>query len=176
MKKLFLLLVVALVSTLSVTAQEDWKHEIGISYGPGAFTDLSSSYVGGATLGKQTSYVGAIGAEYFYRPKSPLGVGLVATFGTCKWSDSGNVRSSYISILPALKYNWLNREHYSMYSKLALGVIIGVNHGGEKGTTSAAFGWQASVVGAEFGGAFRGFIELGVGEQGLLVAGVKYKF
>lgn len=176
MKKFLLLLAIAIAATVSVNAQNEWKNEIAISYGPGAFTDLNSSFFNGFFTGKQTNYIGAFGAEYFYRPKSALGVGLVGTFSTCKWSDSKKARTNYLGILPAVKYNWLNRDYFSMYSKLALGVIIGMDSDDSADKTRATFGWQASVVGAEFGSAFRGFIELGVGEQGTVVAGLRYKF
>ena len=36
--------------------------------------------------------------------------------------------------------------------------------------------FQASLVGVEFGGKLRGFVEAGVGEQGIVLAGLKYKF
>ena len=37
--------------------------------------------------------------------------------------------------------------------------------------------WQASLLGAEVGSQnLRGFFELGVGEQGIILAGIKYKF
>jgi hypothetical protein len=40
-----------------------------------------------------------------------------------------------------------------------------------------SFIFQATAVGAEFGGErFRGFVEAGVGEKGLLCAGLRYKF
>ena len=87
-----------------------------------------------------------------------------------------NQELDYISIMPAVKYNWLNRQHFSMYSKLALGVIIGLESGDNHDKTKAAFGWQASAVGAEFGSAFRGFLEVGFGEQGTILAGLRYKF
>ena len=176
MKKFFLILALALAATLTINAQDDWKNEVGISYGLGSFTDLSSSYLSGIYTGKQTSYIGAFGIEYFYRLKSALGVGLVGTYGTCKWSDNDNARSHYISVMPALKYNWLNRDHFSMYSKMALGVIFGMDTGNDNKKTSVTVSWQASLVGAEFGSAFRGFLELGCGEQGILVAGLRYKF
>ncbi len=176
MKKLLLFSVFALAAIFNIHAQNEWKHEIGVSYGIGAFTDINSSYIDGIFTGKQTKYIGAFGAEYFYRPKSALGVGIVGTFGTCKWAGSDKARTKYFSIMPAVKYNWLNREHFSMYSKAAVGVLIGRESEGPAKKTTATFAWQASAVGAEFGSAFRGFLELGFGEQGILVAGVKYKF
>lgn len=176
MKKIFIILVTALATTLNLSAQDDWKHELSISYGFGAFTDLSSSYLKGIFTGKQTNYIGPFGIEYFYRTKSALGVGLIGTFSTCKWNDSDKARTKYMSIMPAIKYNWLNREHLSLYSKVALGVIIGIDSGDNNNKTTASLGWQASIVGAEFGNTFRGFVELGCGEQGILLAGLRYKF
>jgi len=176
MKKFFAILALVLATTLSINAQNEWKNEISVSYGVGAFTDLSSSYLKGIFSGKQTSYVGPFGVEYFHRPKSKLGVGLLGTFSTCKWNDSDKARTKYLGIMPAVKYNWLNRNHFSMYSKLALGVLIGMESGENNDKTKATFAWQASAVGAEFGSAFRGFLELGCGEQGILVAGLRYKF
>jgi len=78
-------------------AQNEWKHEIGISYGLGTFTDVNSSYLSGIFSGKQTSYIGSFGIDYFYRPKSALGVGMVGTFSTCKWNDSDKARTKYFS-------------------------------------------------------------------------------
>ena len=176
MKKIFILAAIVLAATLNLSAQNYWKNEIGISYGFGALTDISSSYLKGIFSGKQTNYIGAFGAEYFYRPKSALGVGLVGTFSTCKWNEIDKASTKYFSIMPAVKYNWLNREHFSMYSKLALGVLIGIDSGANDDKTTAAFSWQASAVGAEYGSAFRGFVELGYGEQGVLIAGLRYKF
>lgn len=176
MKKIFIIAALVLAATLNLSAQNYWKNEIGISYGFGALTDVSSSYLKGIFSGKQTNYIGAFGAEYFYRPKSALGVGVVGTFSTCKWNEIDKARTKYFSIMPAVKYNWLNRDHFSMYSKLALGVLIGIDSGDHNDKTKAALAWQASAVGAEYGSAFRGFVELGFGEQGILIAGLRYKF
>ncbi len=176
MKRFLIMSVLAVAAVLSVNAQDEWKHEIGISYGVGAFTDVNSSYLSGIFSGKQTSYIGPFGVEYFYRPKSRLGVGVLGTFSTCKWNDNDKERTKYFGIMPAVKYNWLNRTHFSMYSKLALGVIIGTDTGADKDKTKATFGWQASAAGIEFGKSFRGFLELGFGEQGILLAGLRYKF
>ena len=39
------------------------------------------------------------------------------------------------------------------------------------------FMWQASLLGVEVGSQnIRGFVEAGAGEQGILLAGIKYKF
>ena len=53
MKKFFIILALALATTLNLYAQNEWKHEIGISYGLGTFTDVNSSYLSGIFSGKQ---------------------------------------------------------------------------------------------------------------------------
>ena len=46
-----------------------------------------------------------------------------------------------------------------------------------KDETLTNFMFQATALGAEFGGeAFRGFVEAGLGEKGVLCAGLRYKF
>ena len=178
MKKLLLLFALVVAVALNVNAQDDddWDNEISLSYGIGAFTDVSSSYLSGVNFGKQTHYIGPFGLEYIRRPSERFGVGLLTTVGTCKWSESESSRATYIGIMPAVKYNWYNRERFSMYSKAAIGVIIGVSSGNEKNSTQAAFGWQATPIGAEYGTMVRGFVELGFGEQGFLAAGLRVKF
>ena len=47
---------------------------------------------------------------------------------------------------------------------------------GRDDKTDLLFNFQASLLGVEFGGAFRGFVELGFGEQGIALAGLRYKF
>ena len=46
-----------------------------------------------------------------------------------------------------------------------------------KDETLTTFMFQATALGAEFGSEqFRGFVEAGVGEKGLLCAGLRYQF
>lgn len=42
--------------------------------------------------------------------------------------------------------------------------------------TKSIFMFQATALGLEFGGNVRGFVEAGVGEKGLLCAGLRYRF
>jgi len=64
-----------------------------------------------------------------------------------------------------------------MYSKAAVGLTVKTQSAsGSDDKTKAVFNWQASAVGMEFGGAFRGFLELGMGEQGIVLVGLRYRF
>lgn len=176
MKKLFLSVFASLMAIATVNAQSYWKNEICIAYGGGSNTDIVSSIGKGMFTGKQLSYWGPISMEYFYRPVENFGVGAVAAIAGCKWDDEGDAKSRYYTIMPAIKYNWLNRTHFSMYSKAAVGITIFSESGTKNNKTTTVFNWQASLVGAEFGGAFRGFVELGTGEQGIILGGLRYKF
>jgi hypothetical protein len=72
-----------------------------------------------------------------------------------------------------------------MYSALSAGVMFAsVSVEGEakaadpdaKDETVTTFMFQATALGLEFGGNVRGFVEAGVGEKGLLCAGLRYRF
>lgn len=177
MRKILLLVIAAMMVTVDMSAQDEWKNEIAIAYGAGANTDIVSSI---ATAffsgGKQSSFWGPISVEYFYRPDSKLGFGGIAAISGCKWKHSDNAKTTYFTLMPAIKYNWLNKSHFSMYSKGAIGATLASNSDGNESKTKVSFNWQASLIGMEFGGAFRGFVELGMGEQGVALAGLRYKF
>jgi hypothetical protein len=83
-------------------------------------------------------------------------------------------------LMPAVKYSWIPRNHFCLYSKVALGIMhykqditcdeLASPQRHENGFRLA---YQFSPVGCEFGGErIRGFIELGYGKQGMYNAGV----
>lgn len=164
------------MATMSVNAQNEWKNEVSIAYGGGSNTDIVMSLAKGMFSGKQLDYWGPVSAEYFYRPTERLGVGAVASISGCKWDDEGDAKSTYFTLMPAVKYNWLNKSHFSMYSKAAVGLTVSAESGSKRDESKVIFNWQASFIGMEFGGAFRGFFEFGMGEQGIILGGLRYKF
>ncbi len=178
MKKLLLMVVAAMMATMNVNAQEEYKNEISIAYGTGANTDLVMSIAKGMFTGKQLDYWGPISVEYFGRLNSNnrLGLGGIFVLGGCKWDDTGDAKSKYYTIMPAVKYNWAVKKYVSWYSKGAAGLSIASQSGGREDKTDVVFNFHASLVGVDFGGAFRGFVELGFGEQGIALAGLRYKF
>lgn len=178
MKKILLMVVAAMMATASVNAQEEYGNEISVAYGAGSNTDLVMSLAKGVFTGKQLDYWGPISAEYFHRLTNTnrLGLGAVFALSGCKWDDTGDAKSKYYTIMPAIKYNWVVKKYVSWYSKGAVGMTIDSQSGGREDKTDVMFNFQASLVGFEFGGAFRGFVELGFGEQGIALAGLRYKF
>lgn len=200
MKKILLMAVAALMATVNVSAQEgyDTKHEIGISYGFGSNSDIINGFGGG--LGKALGGArsenrvrfGALSAEYFYHVSEVIGVGGILSYARYKedvyWrsddTKSGVDKLNYFTIMPSVKFNWLRKDHFGMYSKLAAGASLSniksesENKNSESGTENKVhFNWQASLIGIEAGGSrLRGFAELGFGEQGIGLLGIRYKF
>lgn len=194
MRTIFLMTALAVSAILCVPAQaqEETRHEVGISYGAvpnsiwlDAFGDVISSIFGEKY--EQDAYVGPIGIEYFYHTSPLIGIGAVATFVNNKEDGIrdnqviSKISSSYYTLMPAVKFNWLRRDKWGMYSKLAIGATYrdySKTHEQEKATDNEVlFNFHVSVLGVEAGGQHvRGFAELGIGEQGVILGGVRYKF
>ena len=182
-KRIRMTLAVVIMAVASVNAQNGYMNELSVAYGFGSNTDLASSFYKGVFTGKQLNYWGPISLEYFHRltNNNRLGLGAVFVLGGCKWDDSSDAKSTYITIMPAFKYNWSVRKIVSWYSKAAIGLTFHSESGLTKSTSknddaSTTFNFQATFVGVEVGGALRGFAELGIGEQGIILAGIRYKF
>ena len=190
MKKLFVTLCVALFSM--VAQAQDSKNEIGVFYGLGSASNLFSIITSSisAAAGDQSSFWGPIGVEYYYHVSPVVGVGAVATYAGCKAEDEktrqDDLTETFISVMPSVKFNWLRKKNFGMYSALSAGAMfasVKCNDNAKaadpdaKDETVTSFMFQATAIGAEFGGEqFRGFVEAGVGEKGVLCAGLRYKF
>lgn len=191
MKKMIMMVVASIMVTMNVKAQnDDLKHEVGLYYGFGSASNLVSS-IGAAfsvSTGDQTGFWGPVGMEYFYHASPVIGIGAVASIAGCKFDEpyGSNVSLSekYYTFMPAVKFNWLRKEHFGMYSGLAAGFMFvspsasGTDSKGSKVEcdTKGFFMYHLSALGVEFGSNIRGFAELGFGEKGVLCAGLRYKF
>lgn len=201
MKKIMMMSAVAMMTAMSVQAQEgydDTKHEIGISYGGMSNStwmsigDALGTYLisVGTVRYEDGKFVGPIGLEYFYHVSPVVGLGAVGVYAQ-ETKDMfignesyGDAKNTYISVMPAAKFNWLRKKYFGLYSKAAVGVIFATKKENyTKGNseniskTNVDFNWQASILGIEAGSPnVRGFVELGVGEQGIGVAGLRCKF
>lgn len=179
-------------TSMSAQAQsDDIKHEIGISYG-----GPSTSYwarigtaIGTALTGakyEDSSFFGSLSAEYFYHLKPSVSIGGILCYSQDKdeinfAGSTGDRTTSYFTVMPAVKWNYLNRDHFGMYMKAAAGYTLQrINEtykGEDKSKNDGLFNVQISLLGMEAGSQhFRGFIELGFGEQGIALAGLRYKF
>lgn len=174
-------------------------HEVAVSYGylsNSNWIDGMSNFAGGL-LGERIdndSFFGPLSLEYMYHVKSWLGVGAIASFGRLKQdifrgSESdrrheGEAANSYFTLLPAVKFDWLRLRYFGLYSKVGLGATYrkekvtyddpGYNN---RDNSEFHFNWQVSGIGIEAGSpVIRAFTELGFGEQGMALAGVRVKF
>ena len=186
------MVVAAMMATVSVQAQDELKHEVGVFYGLGSASDVLSYITSAisAAAGDQSSFWGPIGVEYYYHVSTVIGVGAVAAYAGCKAEDEEprkeDVTESFFTVMPSVKFNWLRKKNFGMYSAVSAGVMFcsvscndnaKTNDPKAKDETLTTFMFQATALGAEFGGEqFRGFAEIGVGEKGLLCAGLRYKF
>ena len=200
MKKFLVMVAAAMMATMSVNAQSDEpKHEIGVSYGLGAsavidlFGPKLSNAIFDSASGCDTendTQIGTIGVEYFYHLNNPrLAVGGILAFAhygedvVYKKDKVGERTRNYFTAMPAVKYDWVHKDNFAIYSKLGAGVMFlsdkqtETNKDKSETNSDIFFMWQASLLGIEAGSKnFRGFCEVGIGEQGIILAGVKYKF
>ena len=192
MKKILVMVVAAMMATVSAQAQDEFKHEVGVFYGFGSASDLFSTITSSisAAAGDQSSFWGPLGVEYYYHVSPVVGLGAVAAYASCKAEDEKtrqkDLTETFITIMPSVKFNWLRTKGFGMYSALSAGVMfvsVKCNNNAKaadskaKDETISSFMFQATALGMEFGGEqFRGFVEAGVGEKGLLCAGLRCKF
>lgn len=196
MKKFFTMMAIAMMATASVKAQTGYekKHEVAISFGAGAnsnwinaLEDMTALTVGSTF--KNKDFDGPISAEYFYRPKEWLGVGGIFAYGRCTKDlylfdvKEGEGTNTYYTLMPAVKLDWLRTKYFGMYSKFAIGATLRretidattPNYKDVSGT-HWHLNWQASVLGMEAGApSVRAFVELGFGEQGMGLLGLRVK-
>ena len=196
MKKTLIAAVALCMATLNGNAQSagygETRHEVAVSYGCLSNSQIFDDFgeIGGALV--HTKYenkksFGPISVEYFYHLKPWLGVGGIAAYGNFKedaylFGDKiGESKNHYITVMPAAKFDWLRRKNFGLYSKLAVGATLR-NEKFEADThtdddNEVHFNWQVSAIGIEAGSpTVRGFAEVGMGEQGMLLAGLRYKF
>ena len=198
MRKILLMAAVAMVTTMNVNAQSngyDTKQEVAISYGIDSNSQIIDAFetIGGALVGvklENDKFFGPISAEYFYHVKNWLGVGGILAYGMNKQDvmsgkdKIGESKNTYLTLMPAVKFDWVREKHFGMYSKLAFGATLrnekyeSVNATSKDDSDSEVHvNWQASLLGIEAGGpTIRGFLELGTGEQGIALIGLRYKF
>ena len=200
MKKFMMMVAVALMTAMSVNAQsgyEDTKHEVGISYGALSNTTwlsiadaMGTTLTMGALRYDDGNFTGPIAVEYFYHLNPVVGVGAIGAFAhetkDILFSNEkyGEAKNTFITVLPAVKFNWLRKKNFGMYSKLAAGLTFASKKEDySKGSvdnrseTKVGFNFQVSALGIEAGSEnIRGFVELGVGEQGVALAGIRVKF
>ena len=200
MKRIFVMAAVAMMATVSVNAQnENLRHEVSLSYGLGSIAQFGDGLGEGLAMAifSDTEYddgfiLGPISVEYFRHMNNPrLAIGGFVSYS--KWDSDiqkksgshekvGERNRNYWSVMPAVKWYWVNKNAFGLYSKGAVGAAFlsstekDFATGKSNDDNGTYFMFQLSFIGVEFGKQFRGFTEVGIGEQGFLLAGIRYKF
>lgn len=188
MKKFLFLILVLLTATLAANAQPAYKNEVAVGTCAIATSDLQT--IGYRLIRSildltadednpvQTVNSGCNSAEYFHYLGNLVAVGGVIAYHSFSvaQADYKTTFTSY-SLLPAVKLSWYNRDHFSSYSKLALGASLIHEVDEEETTNRIAFNGQITLLGIDTGWKrFRIFGELGFGQQGLALFGLRYRW
>lgn len=198
-KKIFALtLFVSVCSILNINAQEsESKHEV--SFGVGCWAnsqilDLMKDLTGTTMTAGYVSYENEkfsipLSVEYFYHINPLVGVGGIAVYSHGKRDMlydgelQGRMKTNYYTFIPAVKFNWLRKKNWGLYSKAGLGVSVrnqkwnwyDASHTNDS-DTDFILNFQGTPIGVECGNQYYwGFLELGMGEQGIVNAGIRIK-
>lgn len=183
-----------IVGVQTAMAQDEFKHEVAISYGALSNSQIldvfeeaiTAPFRGGTTL-KDDKFFGPISAEYFYHLQPWIGIGGILVYGQKKgdlYSDSDNKKigedkNTYLTVMPAVKFDWFRRANVGLYSKLGVGVTLrhDVSEDIDYDESNLHVNWQLTAIGVEVGSKqIRAFTELGTGEQGIFLGGIRCKF
>lgn len=178
------LVVLALMFVTASFAQGSRRQEITLSYGVAPVTDWIDSYsnlLTGAVVGADTelSGWGAVSLGYNFRVIGGLRIGaqVIYSSNTQSVKDSpSELRNRYWSVMPNIKWNWLNLKIVSIYARVGAGVSFVKSEYKMQNETSTQLAFQVSPLGVEVGGRLAAYAEAGIGTSGSLVAGIRYRF
>ena len=196
MKK-FVAILLCLTVVFGAYAKNDKdRNEISITYGQVTLPQFA--YVMGGVLGvafslghftfENSRMLGSAGIEYVHYVNNWLGFGgavmcdymtadAFSVDGDGNKTPNGKYNLGYVSAMPVVKFAWFNRPHVGLYSKLGFGAGMAFSDGDSNPADNVSFSGQVTPLGFDFGGeSFRGFIEAGVGMQGLVNGGIRWQF
>jgi hypothetical protein len=190
-------LFLALTVVFSGYAKNDKdKNEFTVTYGQ--VTVPQFAYVFGGVLGAAFTLghftfdnmhpFGAVGLEYVHYVNDWLGFGglvlcdymtadAYSVDGDGNKTPNGRYDLGFASAMPEVKFAWFNRPRVGLYSKIAVGAGLTFSNDSEDLRDNITWSGQITPIGVDFGGeSFRGFVEAGVGMQGVVCAGVRWLF
>lgn len=177
MKKIILLAIV-LLSTGMMVAQQ--RHELSFGYGYPTAVKINNS-IGDAFIGAfagfdaDNTFTGSFNLEYMNNFHSRMAAGVILGYEHSNMKEI-DYKENFITIMPAFKMNWVKKDIFRFYSKVAAGITLDVASHPQVSDTDVEFAYQVSPLGFEVGRAFSGFAEIGYGHQGIALVGVRYKF
>lgn len=207
MRKYFLFSIIALLLCPGLGAKTRDKnidcHEVSIGYGVLPVSEWSGSFTNAIKYPAETtpfnisnsSHYGAVSLDYNFRlnKRIGLGVGVVYAYADKEVSFSpahignltGKEYNNFLSIMPKVKLNWIEKPKFTLYSTVGLGLCIdfyntvNLNDRGmliNKSNSVFMLAYQFSPIGIEVGKKTVFFMEAGIGNAGSIIAGVRVKF
>ena len=174
MIKKLLMAAAVVVMAVPAAAQGSRRSEVSVSYGVAPVTDWIDSYsdmLTGLFTNANTDLKGwgAVTVGYSFRLIGSLRLGaqVVYSSNTQEVRGAGSeIRNRYWSLLPNVKWNWMNLKVVS----------VSRSEVGGESDKSTQFAFQVSPVGVEVGGRVAAYAEAGIGTSGCLLVGVRYRF
>ena len=180
------LLMAALVLAMAVpaAAQGSRRSEVSVSYGFAPVTDWIDAYsdiLTGPLSGSDADLTGwgAVTVGYSFRVIGSLRVGAQVVYSSNKQEIKGTsseIKNRYWSLMPNVKWNWLNLKVVSFYTRVGAGASFSKAKAGDRSDKSTQFAFQVSPVGVEVGGRIAAYAEAGIGTSGSLLVGARYRF
>lgn len=190
MKKTILIIVAALATAFTASAQDYETPANEISLGAGYVTHPFIGIGFGNAFGgifdgdtNDENSLGAYSLTYMHNINNRFGVGATASYEYMykNAKDGKKYTENFVAVMPTARAYWFRHKAFGMYSRVAAGVALNLAKGysattGEKeNETQVLFGFQLAPVSMEVGSnKVSGFLELGWGYQGLVNVGVKF--
>ena len=201
MKKLIILFALMMTFLSPIFAQRDTirsnKNEFDIGYG--LMPASSFRFRPGCMIYPERDKIGSFFAGYTRRRTKVIGVGVTFCYDPIHLDYYGSVngsnvlfckvRQNSLTLMPHLKINWLNTKYVNLYSKVApIGVryctykqeeyypdLYEVQKPFDSFADRIGYAYQITPVGVEVGTKqYAGFIQVGVGMEGLISFGFRY--
>ncbi|TDS65360.1 hypothetical protein [Myroides indicus] len=200
MKKL--VLVMLLIICVPIRAQEkEIKWDVSLGGGVLSVPEIGSGFgdafgtlftVLGYNTYTETSSTGTLvlNGKYAINPKVKIGMDVAILIENEKQYRAstkeyvGNTKYTHISFIPRVDWYWNRKTRWNMYSSAGVGLNIvkgkekmkDEDYQIEKTTTETKTAFIVIPFGVEYGKAFKGFAEVGIGYTGLLQFGIRYSF
>ena len=199
MKKLILILSLMAFLSSSAWAQVDiipgLRQEISIGYGNQPVTGYQWRWNSSWYYYQTTDNVGAFIGTYTYRINGEIGIGLTYCYDPRRLGYFTNktletpvcdLDESSHTVMLHVKSNWLNKKWFSLYSKAGVGLAFWkyklIQYHSDMyeirlPEQNSCFAYQLVPIGIEVGSEqFAGFFQVGIGMEGCLSAGLRFRF
>jgi len=149
---------------------------------------LTTIFTFGSFETRNNISTGAFSFEYQYRPKKWVSVGGSVSyertacdlFSQTQDIDVGDIINNYYTVMATARFNYLSKKIITLYSRVGIGYTLwleyinGDNQYQDQSNGFVAF--QLTPIGIRIGTKVGGFFEAGFGSEGIVAAGVSFRF